>query len=179
MKPRGASSACCHYPTHIFENMQEEGVSVSIRSGWRPGLMGSRRRSPQPGCRCQLVPAGMGTPPPYSLGQQAAWLLTAVYPPRKGWILINVERHLSHSSCIYPHRQHTSSQAERRMPHIALLWVPTFSFPLSLAWFKPSLHAASFFLLLFSVPKLNHTTAMFPLPSNKRAKPSAWYAKTQ
>lgn len=75
--------------------------------------------------------------------------------------------------------QPLSSQAGRRMPHIALLWVSTFSFPLSLAWFKPSLHAASFFLLLFSVPKLSHTTAMFPLLSNKRAKPSAWYTKPQ
>lgn len=60
---------------HIFENMQEEGVSISIRSGWKPALMVSRRRAPQPECWCQLVPAGMGTLPPLSLGLPGCSLL--------------------------------------------------------------------------------------------------------
>lgn len=144
-------------PPHIFEDMQEEGVSVSIGSGWRPGLIGFQKESPQPGCWCQLVPAGMGTLPPHSLGRQAAWLLIAVYQPRKGWILVKVARCSSLSTCINLHMQPRNSRPEGGHPHIALLWIPTFSFSLSLAWLKPPLHAASFFLLSFSVPKLNHT----------------------
>lgn len=160
--------------------MQEEGVSVSIGSGWRPGLIGFQKESPQPGCWCQLVPAGMGTVPPRSLGRQAAWLHTAVYPPRKGWILVKVTRCSSLSTRINLHMQPRNPRPEGGHPTLLSCGSPLFPLSLSLAWLKPSLHAASFFLLSFSVPKLSHTHHCHVSPAFQQpCRASAWSTETQ
>lgn len=128
-EPRGgAVSTCCRYPAQIFENMQEEGVSISIGSGWKPLLMGSRRRAPSQGAGaswCRLVWALCH----HTLGQQASWLLTDAYPPRKGWILSKAGRYSSHSTCISFHTQPCNPGPEGGCPTCVLLSVPTFSFP--------------------------------------------------
>lgn len=51
-------------------------------------------------------------------------------------------------------------------------------FPLPLAW-ATLRFTANFFLPLLSVPKLNHTAPLLPLPFNMHAKPSTWCAKTR
>lgn len=119
----GAVSACCRHATRILENIQEEGVSISIGSGWKPVLMGSRRRAPSQGAGaswCRVVWA-LCHP---TLGQQAAWLLPDACPPRKGWILSRTGRYPSHRTCI---RLHT--QPEGGWPPCADLSSSTFSFP--------------------------------------------------
>lgn len=142
---------------------------------------GFQKESPQPGCWCQLVPAGMGTLPPRPLRRQAAWLLTAVYPPRKGWILVEVARCSSLSTCINLHMQPRNPGLEGGHPTLLFCGSPPFPFSLSLAWLKPSLHAASFFLLpslcqssitpLPCFPCLP-TTVQSPQPGIQR--PSEW-----
>lgn len=137
MKPRRASSARCHYPAHIFENKQEEGVSLSLRSGWRPGLMGSRRRAPSQGVGaswCRLVWALCR----HTLRRQAACLLTAVCPPRKGWILVKAARCSSHSTCINLHMQPCNPRPEGGHSTLLSCGSPPFPFSLSPAWLNPS-----------------------------------------
>lgn len=174
----GAVSACCRHSTRIFENMQEEGVSISIGSGWKPVLMGSRRRAPSQGAGaswCRVVWAFCH--PTLWDSRLPGCSLMPVLQERAGFW---AERGGAQATGLVSAFTHSLGNPglEGGWPPCATYHLLPSPCPLPLSGSSPDL-TASFFLPLFSGPNLHRTTALLLMPFNTHTNPSVWYAKTR